>query len=188
MEHLEIEFKILIDKDTYLKIISDYNSNKSYKQTNYYLFHPKLKEKKYALRIREKDNNYELTLKIPDELGLKEINLIIDNDIKDKIFNKEDIDNEIFNILKKDKIYLKDMNLDYSLTTIRHDIYLDEGVLSLDENYYLDCIDYELEFEVNDYNLGLNRFYELIKPYNLDYKVNCKSKIKRLLDKINNQS
>ncbi len=56
MEHLEIEFKMLLKENIFKKILSDYKNQikDSYQQTNYYLFHPLLEKKKYSLRIREK--------------------------------------------------------------------------------------------------------------------------------------
>ena len=57
MEHLEIEFKMLLKENIFKKILSDYKNQikDSYQQTNYYLFHPLLEKKKYSLRIREKN-------------------------------------------------------------------------------------------------------------------------------------
>lgn len=66
------------------------------------------------------------------------------------IFNHQDISNEIFDLLKEEKIYIKDLQCGDYLTTIRHDILLLDGMLSLDENEYNHHHDYEIEFEVND--------------------------------------
>ena len=75
MEHLEIEFKMLLKENIFKKILSDYKNQikDSYQQTNYYLFHPLLEKKKYSLRIREKKGHYELTLKRPSTIGLNEL-------------------------------------------------------------------------------------------------------------------
>lgn len=56
MEHLEIEFKMLLKENIFKKILSDYKNQikDSYQQTNYYLFHPLLEKKKYSLRIRKR--------------------------------------------------------------------------------------------------------------------------------------
>ena len=71
MDHLEIEFKILINQETYEKIIADYQSKQidEYSQTNYYLFHDELDKRRYSLRIRYKKGKYELTLKTPHDKG-----------------------------------------------------------------------------------------------------------------------
>ena len=107
MEHIEIEFKMLLDEKLFHQILKDYKEQitDSYQQTNYYLFHPELEKRKYSLRIREKKGSYELTLKRPAKEGLKELNLDINQEIKEMIFNHQDISNEIFDLLKKEKIY-----------------------------------------------------------------------------------
>ena len=91
-----VEFKNLInaidkhiEKKGISKILSDYKNQikDSYQQTNYYLFHPLLEKKKYSLRIREKKGHYELTLKRPSTIGLNELNIDINKEIKDAINN-----------------------------------------------------------------------------------------------------
>ena len=193
MEHLEIEFKILLKENIFKKILSDYKNQikDSYQQTNYYLFHPLLEKKKYSLRIREKKGHYELTLKRPSTIGLNELNnelnIDINKEIKDAIFNHQNINNEIFDILEKENIYIKDLTCGYYLKTTRHDIILSDGVLSLDENEYNHHHDYEIEFEVEDYDQGFQTFKKIIQPYHLEYKQNCLSKIKRMLETLKNE-
>lgn len=189
MEHIEIEFKMLLDKNTFQKILLDYQNQikDSYQQINYYLFHPLLEKKKYSLRIREKKGHYELTLKRPSSIGLNELNIDINKEIKEQIFNHQEVNNEIFEILKKENIEIKDLTCGYYLKTKRHDIILDDGVLSLDENDYNQHHDYEIEFEVNDYSIGLETFQKIIKPYHLTYEKNCLSKTKRMLNTLKNE-
>ena len=83
--------------------------------------------------------------------------------------------------------YLKDLTCGYYLKTTRHDIILPDGVLSLDENEYNHHHDYEIEFEVEDYDQGLQTFKKIIQPYHLEYKQNCLSKIKRMLETLKNE-
>ena len=71
----EIEYKILLDEKTFSNILSAYPDHKSYTQINYYLTSKELQEKKYALRVREKEGRYELTLKIPQGFAKMEYNL-----------------------------------------------------------------------------------------------------------------
>ena len=180
-ENLEIEFKILINKNTYHQIINDYKIDCSYQQTNYYLMHPKLSELKYSLRIREKNNQYELTLKQPQTKGNLETNLIIDKDIKDKIINHELINNEVFDILKQYHLDSTMFKTDCFLTTLRKEIKTDNGLICIDYNQYNNYEDYELEYEVNDYLSGKQAFLDFISQYNLSYHSNCLSKINRLI-------
>ena len=108
--------------------------------------------------------------------------------------NKNFID--FCNGLKKENILLAldDFGTGYSnfhylyyLKTTRHDIILPDGVLSLDENEYNHHHDYEIEFEVEDYDQGLQAFKKIIQPYHLEYKQNCLSKIKRMLETLKNE-
>ena len=94
---------------------------------------------------------------------------------------------ENIDILEKENIYIKDLTCGYYLKTTRHDIILPDGVLSLDENEYNHHHDYEIEFEVEDYDQGLQTFKKIIQPYHLEYKQNCLSKIKRMLETLKNE-
>ena len=183
-KQIEIEYKILLTKDIFEQILSDYQSliKKDYIQTNDYFTHPLLQKKKYMLRIRSKNHNYEMTLKIPHQQHRLEYNITLTKAQRDCFYQGKDIDNEITNILKQNGIDISDLKQQFSLTTHRYDIVLPEGVLSLDENHYFDCHDYELEFEVYDEKQGYQKFLDIIKPYQLHYTKNCDSKIKRVLD------
>src|SRR5699024_1286494 len=67
-QEIEIEFKTLIDEHTFYKLLETLPfSNKSVVQINHYFDtkHMSLKKHKSALRIREKDDSYTLTLKQP---------------------------------------------------------------------------------------------------------------------------
>ena len=84
-ENLEIEFKILITKEIFDQIINDHQIDCCYKQTNHYLLHPRLSKLRYSLRIRDKNDQFELTLKQPQKQGTLETNLMIDKETKEKI-------------------------------------------------------------------------------------------------------
>lgn len=182
MDHVEIEFKMLLNEKTYKKIVDDYKSQKSdeYDQTNYYLFHPELDKRRYSFRIRYKKGSYELTLKTPAQIGLNEYNLSIDENIKNQIFCHQRVSNKIFDLLEKENINYKELICGYFLTTHRIDIPLENGLLSIDKNEYNGHIDYEIEFEVNDYDKGFKQFQQIIQPYGLIYHGNCLSKTRRM--------
>ena len=77
----EIEFKQMITASIYNKLQEKYfKDSVLFKQVNYYIDTPdfKLKEHCSALRIRVKDNQYEMTLKTPAKVGLLEYNYIVD--------------------------------------------------------------------------------------------------------------
>lgn len=183
-ENLEIEFKILIDKKIYQQIINDYIIDKSYQQTNYYLMHPVLSKLKFSLRIREKNNQYELTLKQPQTTGVLETNLTIDKTTKNQILNNQLVNNEVFDLLKKYNLDTTMFETRYSLTTLRKEIITTYGLICLDYNNYNGIEDYELEYEVTDYSKGKQAFLNLINKYNLTYTKNCTSKINRLINSL----
>lgn len=185
-ELVEIEYKILLNKDMFYRILNDYQNqiSRTYTQTNYYLTYDLLKQRKYMLRIREKEDSYEMTLKRPYMNHRLETNVDITKEDKENILNGKMIDNEIISILKQEGFDISLIQNEVSLTTKRHDIYLDEGVLSLDINTYNGITDYELEFEVTDEKLGYYKFLEILQPYHLFYVRNNKSKVKRALDSI----
>ena len=64
---------------TRLKILT-LNNSQPFTQTNYYIESPsfKLRDHRSALRIRVKQNTFEITLKVPAKVGLIEYNHPID--------------------------------------------------------------------------------------------------------------
>ena len=180
-KQIEIEYKILLTENIFNDILKYYPNHKDYIQTNYYFTHPLLQQKKYMLRIREKNNTFEMTLKKPLKNHRLEMNVDINQKDKDDFIQHLPIQNEIIDILKQEGIDIKELQQQFSLTTHRYDIILDEGVLSLDDNTYLNQHDYELEFECYDETVGFQKFLEIIKPYHLDYQQNCMSKVQRAL-------
>lgn len=185
-EQIEIEFKLLIDQATYQSILKDQKDHiyASYQQTNYYLMHPLLDSLHYMLRIRQKQNHYELTLKRPNEIGNLESNIVLDKETVNQIFQKQPVKNEIFSILKKQHIDIKELDMSHFLTTTRHDIKTDYGIISIDKNEYHGIVDYELEYEIYDPIKGKEAFLEFISKYQLSYQTNCFSKIKRMKQSI----
>lgn len=183
-QQIEIEYKILLTKIIFETILKDYHDDirQDYIQTNDYFTHPLLQEKKYMLRVRKKNNQFEMTLKRPFQSHRLETNILLTPKQKEAFYQKRELTNEITQILQEEGIDVSKLQQQFSLTTHRYDIQLTEGVLSLDENTYLNQKDYELEFEVHDEKRGFEQFLKIIEPYHLHYTHNCDSKIKRVLD------
>lgn len=184
-KNIETEYKMMLDRSIFDRILSDHKGHKVYTQTNYYLTSKELSDKLYSLRLREKEGYYEMTLKKPTETMAKiEMNLELSKEEFERIKNEEYIDNDIFRLLKSEGFHIDTIKQAYSLKTIRHDIPLQYGLLSLDENYYNSCHDYELEFELSDLVHGPEEFKQLLNTYQLTYITNCLSKIKRVLNSL----
>lgn len=179
---LEIEFKLMLTKDIYTKIYLDYLDQhiEQYEQTNYYIMHPTLDTYRYMLRIREKKGMYELTLKEPQAEGNLETNIVISEEEKTNILQKQFPNNSIFEKLLTLGIALEELDTSSSLRTLRTDIKHPSGMLSLDKNFYSGKIDYELELEVTNKKNGKEAFLQILNKYQLSYTQNGLSKIKRL--------
>jgi len=150
---IEIEAKVLLEEEDYKKLAHLFRSEPRYTQTNYYIDNEKrlLAEEGIALRIREKEGHYELTLKTPLSQGLLEKN----ENITEEMF-KAYRDQGIFpkgdtaRFLTMLDIDVKSLKILTSLTTERIDVDYEGGLLSIDRNHYSGHIDYEVEFEYNN--------------------------------------
>ncbi len=150
---IEIEAKSLVSQEDYRKLAKLFAEYPRYMQTNYYIDSEDrvLAKSGIALRIREKGDRYELTLKTPLSEGLLEKNVAISlaqfEDFKSKgIFPKGDT-SRFLTMLDFDVASLKILT---SLTTDRIDVEYEGGLLSIDRNVYSGTTDYEVEFEYNN--------------------------------------
>ncbi|MFP7295794.1 CYTH domain-containing protein [Neobacillus niacini] len=171
-ETIEIEFKNLLTKMEYDHLLTTFNVKEEdiVTQKNHYFDTPEfaLKKSGSALRIREKYNHYELTLKQPAALGLLETTQQISANefqtaIQHHIFPKGIVHDRIEQL----SIALNQFNCFGSLTTKRAEFRYKEGILVLDHSLYLNTEDYEIEYEVEDFQAGQLVFQELLKQYNI---------------------
>ena len=171
----EIEFKQILDQDTYSKIYELYIKNQSpFKQTNFYIDTENFKLKKHqaALRIRVKDDMYEMTLKVPAEVGLTEYNHSVNIEPKlDMSLQLSQLPKDIKNILEHDfNILENELKVLGNLTTYRLETDYQNELLVLDKSEYLGKTDYELEFEVHSYDEGYSKFKSLLQHFNLQHQ------------------
>jgi uncharacterized protein YjbK len=166
-QSLEIEFKNLLTRLEYEKIISYFHLNESmfFQQENHY-FDTKnfaLKENKSALRIRKKTTHYEFTLKQPVQEGILETNQILTEPEAMAAFENNEIpDGHIANVLTQMNINLRDIHFFGTLTTKRAEWNYENGLLVLDYSSYLHKEDYELEYEVTNREIGQGTFLNLL--------------------------
>lgn len=186
-ENLEIEYKLLLSREQFDNLTHYYDHLAHvYTQINTYFTSDALQAKRIALRIREKENNYEMTVKTKAEgTGRKEYNLALSKD--DACFFLEGgmKDNEITQMLKDMDIDLSKITILCRLKTVRHDIPLEGGMLSLDANYYNGQEDYEMEFELSNLEKGKKTFASLLEKHKLLYTQNCQSKLTRTIASLN---
>ncbi|AVQ34524.1 CYTH domain-containing protein [Staphylococcus muscae] len=171
----EIEFKQLLDENTYRTMKTAYFSDTPpFTQTNFYIDTPdfQLMSHKMALRIRVRsDKSNELTLKVPGEVGLTEYNYPTSYQPKTSAQLPEHIiPNDIRNVLDQFHIDASQLTILGYLTTHRLETTTPSGLVVLDYSEYLGTEDFELEFEVDDYHDGYEAFTQILDTYHLTHK------------------
>lgn len=143
---LEIEYKALIDKDTYEKIKAHYTWDYIKEQINYYYFDSagELSRRHIMVRVREKDDKYKVQVKAHKNPGEA---LQICEETEFPITSlPETISSE--DALRYTGIKTGELSLLGNLITLRHSLMRYENVeICLDRSEYLDRIDYEIEVE-----------------------------------------
>lgn len=181
-QEIEIEYKNLLTKEEFDRLSRSLPFPKnSDSQTNYY-FETRdfsLKKKGCALRIREKNGEYNLTLKEPhpegllethDSLTRQEAHDWIDGNIKAKEHTAKQL--AFKGIILEDLVYYG------SLTTERRELYDENVLIVLDYSTYNGKADYELELEAPSQDIGIKAFDSLLITHNIK-KRPTPNKIKR---------
>ncbi|WP_462409932.1 CYTH domain-containing protein [Neobacillus sp. Marseille-QA0830] len=167
-QNIEIEFKNMLTKQEYGDLFKKFSLNKNdiFSQENYYFdTHDfALKKKGCALRIRNKQNTYEMTLKQPADVGLLETNqLLTVEEAKLAIDNQKLPKGTITKLLEDNGISYSQIQYFGSLVTNRAETIFEQGLLVLDHSIYLNHEDYELEYEVHDFQRGQKDFLALLQ-------------------------
>ncbi|NLN50980.1 MAG: CYTH domain-containing protein [Acholeplasmataceae bacterium] len=153
--HTEIEFKCPISKSEYEKLIKMFElENNIYKLTNYYFdtddnyFY----NNDATLRIRHKlPNRYKVTLKSATEQGALEQHVFLNEENALKMIAEGFNVNPYFEFDKFVNVY-------GTLDNYRVSIPYKDGELFFDKIEYFGIVDYEVEYEVDDYETGLLDF------------------------------
>ena len=174
-----VEFKSLLTKDEYERLIQQFNGSKTDFQTNYYFDTPRfsLKALDTSLRVCERDT-LELNLKRKKGYMLNEIALPITKEqfaeIKETgIIPLPQIQEELLPLIGDQKV----INF-LSLSTLRTFFQYKSGIIYIDKTEYLGIIDYEVEYEATNYHQGKKEFIEIINEFAIHYKKSEK-KLKR---------
>ena len=173
-EQIEIEFKNLLNKDEFNQLQHLFNIKPEHfvEQKNHYFDTEffDLKEHKSALRIREKQSFYEMTLKQPlaDQEGLLETNCQLDAQTAINIINEHGLpNNQIAEKIKNLDIDPQTIRYFGTLTTKRVEVPYQGGLLVLDHSSYFQKEDFEVEFEVHEYEQGKKDFAQLLSSMNI---------------------
>lgn len=187
-QEIEIEFKNLLTQQEYHRLLSQipfpaYSDT----QTNYY-FETKdlaLQQLGCALRIREKNGTYRLTLKEPHAQGLLETHDFITKEEAEACFRGNMVEKpETSAQLHELGISLSSLSYFGSLKTERREVQKEDILLVLDYSTYNGTLDYELELEATSTKNGLAKFNELLTSYRIP-KRDTPNKIKRFFSTLN---
>lgn len=177
-KNIEKEYKLLVTKEQFERLLSYYPDAVFKEQTNTYYDTEDhaIQKKQGAMRIREKNGTFLFTLKMHSDRGLLEyekrveensIRALEDPQIKD-LLSSYDIQGDLKAIT--------------FLTTKRAMIDTGYAELCFDENHYHGYCDYEIEYEYKKEHDGLSAFQKILAPLHIRYKQNCKSKIQRAIE------
>ena len=177
----QVEFRTLLSKEEYNRLFAKFkNISKFDIQTNHYFDTSRfsLKASETSLRVRERDNALEFTLKRKKGYNIQEYRQTITreefNETKETgVLPVGTVKNEVESIVSNQKIE----NF-MSLSTKRICFIYGNGVIFLDENSYLDVVDYELEYEAKTLHEGKEEFIQLVRDFQIKYRKTDK-KIRR---------
>lgn len=181
-QEIEIEYKNLLTEKEFEQLLYHLPFPESgIWQTNYY-FETKnfsLKSKGAALRIREKNGKYVLTLKEPHSNGLLESHDALTEVeasrwIKGDFVAKSQVDKQLQSL----GISLNDLVYCGKLETKRYETHYQGTLLVLDYSIYNGVFDYELEIEAHTKGDGLNMLKSILNDYGVTKK-ETPNKIKR---------
>jgi uncharacterized protein YjbK len=191
-QNIEIEFKNLLTKAEYERILKAFNitENQIFTQENLYFdtVDFELKKNKSALRIRKKGTDYVMTLKQPREIGLLETNQKLTNEeASAAIHNGSLPGGQIKQLVEENNIPFAKIKYFGSLVTNRAEIVYENGLLVLDYSIYLQQEDYEMEYEVEDYQEGLKNFHALLNRFKIPER-QTENKVRRFYNQKIKQS
>lgn len=179
--HLEIEYKTLLSKSEYKRLLPEFEDIEPIQQTNYYIDTPAfdMKNNRFSLRIRTLRDMAELTLKIPQEVGNQEYNQVLSLAEAQTLLADFHLPaGQIFDLVSQADIPLDQLAVWGQLTTKRYEKQTSVGLMALDENTYNDQTDYELEVEVQDSEEGKIAFDYYLKKRSIQFKY-ASSKVAR---------
>ncbi|HLR42033.1 MAG TPA: CYTH domain-containing protein [Pseudogracilibacillus sp.] len=186
-QEIEIEYKTLLTKEAFDKLnkVLPFPQTAT-KQVNYYFETAdlKLKEKRSAIRIREKQHSIVLTLKQPHPDGILETHERLTEEeftafLQNNISYKEHIGKQLSAL----GIDMTDLQYFGALTTYRRSFLADGIEYVLDESHYGNKIDFELEIEAGSATSGTKAFQTLLQEHQIEQLASI-TKIERFFNEM----
>lgn len=182
-QNIEVEFKNMLTKAEYEQFLKKFmiTETQIFSQENHYFDTADfaLMREGSALRIRQKRGSYEMTLKQPATIGLLETNQNLSKNEALLAIEHGNLPTGIIQrLIEEYGISFSQLVYFGSLKTNRVEWEYKKGLLVLDHSIYLKKEDYELEYEVEDFQAGQQIFLELLHRLEIP-KRNTENKIRR---------
>ena len=186
-QNIEIEFKNLLSEQEFNRLLDHFHVDSAnfFKQENHYFDTDdfSLKQLGCALRIREKREGFEMTLKQPHPEGILETNEKINHKSAQSLLSGAPLQGGVV----KEQLTQMNINTDQlhyfgSLVTERTEFDYMDGLLVLDSSIYLNVQDYEVEYEVTNREKGEAVFLNLLSELNIPLR-KVKNKVKRFYER-----
>mgnify|MGYP003466635109 FL=1 len=191
-QQMEIEFKNLLTKEEYTRLLTFFNirPEQIVHQENHYFDTPNydLKNAASGLRIRILPHHIECTLK---ERSSENAHLettdpltadVAAQMIRGLTFEAPSVEQRLLEM----NINKAELQLFGSLTTNRVELAYEGGLLVFDHSFYLQCEDYEVEYETNDEYTGFTIFQQFLTQHQIEKRY-AKKKIARFSEALAQQ-
>ena len=169
---IEIEFKNMLTETEFRLLMEHFSLEQSdfILQTNYYFetLAFALKNLQAALRVREKQGKYMLTLKEEKSFGQLETSQPLSKtEAHACILTRQFPQGPVLQRL--DDLGVEPGEIQYvgALETLRAEVPYEGGLLVLDRSSYFQKVDFEVEYEVEDPVQGKKIFYALLQKLNI---------------------
>jgi|SRR5690554_1785992 len=175
--NIEIEFKTALTKESYHQMLDEFGlGDNIFLQTNYYFDTANLDLNKdlVVLRIRKNNDRYKITMKSQSEEQAFENHVFLTEERALEMIEKGFNTKEFFEEIDLDVSFIASLD-NYRVSTPHY-----ENILFLDRCDYHGITDYELEYEVVDYNDGKKSFERLLEKHNIPF-VKSKRKSEKAL-------
>ncbi len=175
----ERELKCMLTKEEFDHILSSYDFPILIDQINTYFdtSDQLVRKEGCAIRIRRIKDRFIFTLKKrTDPITLIELENDVSSDDIEEI-----TDPKIISWCDQYHIPLRDLKPVTSIRTVRHLMKTEKAEICLDHTYFSHTQDYEIEYEYLQDHDGIRAFNEFLKPFGLQFKKNCSSKIARAM-------
>jgi len=184
--NVEIEAKILVTETEFATLCAflQVGEKDAIPQTNYYIDTPNSDLRKYgfSLRIRQRLDQYTLTLKSPLAEGILEKNQPVTKKQLTALQHDGTFPHgTVTDFLLSLGFPIEQLTIRTSLTTWRIDTTYEERSLSLDKNVYSGITDYEVESEQSAIVLAAETLKKLCHETGITYRPNKISKHARAL-------